>query len=61
MNNKEEKDEDELKIDYNLNENVSKDKLCSNLEIVYKALIEMDGNIPEIKTFNFYKFLSSVL
>ena len=60
MNNKEET-KNELKFEYNMNANDSKEILCSNLEIVYETLEKIKDKLPNMKDFDFYKFLSSIL
>ena len=64
MNNKEEekeKENNEIIIKNNLNENYSKENLCSNFNIVYDTLEEIKENIPNIKNFDFNRFLSCIL
>ena len=56
-----EKESNEIIIKNNLSENYSKENLFSNFNIVYETLEEIKENIPNIKNFDFNKFLSSVL
>ena len=62
MNNKEEeKENNEILIKNNLDENYLKENLCSNFNIVYDTLEEIKENMPNIKNFDFNKFLSYIL
>ena len=60
MNNKDDIN-NEIIVKYNLKENDSNDNLCSNFNIVYETLEKIKGSTPNIKNFDFYKFLSSIL